>query len=229
MDEAGHDPDLAFFRRDNAGAVRSDKPAVPTCHESLYLHHIIHRDSFSNTDDERDTCINRFHYGIPGKSWMDKDHGDIRFCCRYRLTHSIEDRHTLKIHTALAGCNACYYVSPILHTCTCMERPFLACNALNHYPGRFIYENTHLPPPTNFTIFCAPSHMLEATSRFRPELRSISSPSVALVPSSLTTRGTVNFTSFAASKIPPAILSQRTIPPKILTNTPFTLLSARSI
>src|SRR3990172_9395296 len=121
MDEAGHYPDLTFFRGNDAGAIRSYKPAVLTCHESLYLHHIIHRDSFSNTDDERDTCINRFHNSITCKSRRDKDHGDIRFCCSYCLTHSIEDRHTLEIHTALAGCNACYYVSPILHTCTCME------------------------------------------------------------------------------------------------------------
>ena len=63
----------------------------------------------------------------------------------------------------------------------------------------------------------------------KPELASTSRPASAFVPSKRTTTGTSTPTSLTAPIIPSAIMSQRTIPPKMFTNTAFTLSSERMI
>ena len=54
-------------------------------------------------------------------------------------------------------------------------------------------------------------------------------PCSTLVPSSRTTSGTVRSTSLAAATMPSAMMSQRMMPPKMLTRMPFTAGSERMI
>ncbi|KAG1360445.1 hypothetical protein G6F61_014399 [Rhizopus arrhizus] len=81
---------------------------------------------------------------------------------------------------------------------------------------------------TASTIFLAPSLMLSAGMMAMPLSRSSCLPSSTLVPSRRTTTGTLTPTSFTAAMMPSAIMSQRTMPPKMLTQLPSSLSEARS-
>jgi hypothetical protein len=60
----------------------------------------------------------------------------------------------------------------------------------------------------------------------RPDSLMIFLPRSTLVPSRRTTSGTLRPTSFTAAITPSAMVSQRMMPPKILTRMPFTFGSA---
>src|SRR5690606_19690906 len=64
---------------------------------------------------------------------------------------------------------------------------------------------------------------------FKPLSPSTLRPSSALLPSRRTTTGTDTPTSDTAPMMPSAIMSQRTMPPKMLISTAFTLVSERMI
>src|SRR5204862_514415 len=82
---------------------------------------------------------------------------------------------------------------------------------------------------TSATIFFAASPRSFAGTMARPELARMSLPCCTLVPSRRTTSGTERFTSFAAATMPSAMMSQRMMPPKMLTRMPFTAGSLRMI
>src|SRR5262249_27649945 len=73
------------------------------------------------------------------------------------------------------------------------------------------------------TIFVAPSAMSAAGTTLSPLSASIRLPSSTLVPSRRTTSGTLRPTSFTAVMTPAAMVSQRMMPPKMLTKMPRTL------
>ncbi len=77
--------------------------------------------------------------------------------------------------------------------------------------------------------FSAASFMCSAVMTFRPLSAIIARASGALVPCRRTTSGTSMPTSLIAVSTPSAIQSQRTMPPKMLTITHFTLGSDRMI
>src|SRR6185437_4769116 len=76
--EAGHDPYLAFTRRDDTGTVRPDEPGIPTLQVILSPYHILYRDAFRDTDHQRDPRFRRFHDRIGSKSRWNKDDRHIR-------------------------------------------------------------------------------------------------------------------------------------------------------
>src|SRR5262249_45760102 len=80
---------------------------------------------------------------------------------------------------------------------------------------------------TFLVILSAASARLSAVMMGRPEVASIFLPRSTLVPSKRTTRGTLSDTSRAAEIMPSAMMSQRMMPPKILTRMPSTLGSER--
>src|SRR6185312_11929454 len=82
---------------------------------------------------------------------------------------------------------------------------------------------------TALTIFSAPSERSLAAITSRPLSLMIFLPSSAFVPSSRTTSGTFRPTCLTAATTPWARMSQRAMPPKMLTNMPFTLGSAMMI
>ncbi|ABC64795.1 hypothetical protein ELI_13515 [Erythrobacter litoralis HTCC2594] len=82
---------------------------------------------------------------------------------------------------------------------------------------------------TSATILRAASPRSSAGTIGRPELARMSLPFSTLVPSRRTTNGTSNSTSLAATTMPSAIVSQRMMPPKMLTRMPSTAGSLRMI
>src|SRR5690606_37135244 len=77
------------------------------------------------------------------------------------------------------------------------------------------------------TAFLAPSLMSSAGVMARPDSASSFLPASTLVPSSRTTTGTLTSTSLTAAMMPSAIMSQRTMPPKMLTKIALTLSEDR--
>src|SRR5437588_312378 len=56
----GHDPDLACARSDDSRTVRSDQTRSFPAHLRFYTHHVHHRDSFGDANDEIDICVDGF-------------------------------------------------------------------------------------------------------------------------------------------------------------------------
>src|SRR5690606_23351509 len=84
-----------------------------------------------------------------------------------------------------------------------------------------------MPQAAASTAFRAPSLRSSAGVILRPLSRSSCLPFSTLVPSRRTTTGTLTSTSFTAAMMPSAIMSQRTMPPKMLTRMAFTLSEDR--
>src|SRR5207253_9818803 len=57
---AGHDPNLASTRCDNPWAIRPDQPRFFTVDERFDAHHVHHRYSFRDANDQLNAGIDRF-------------------------------------------------------------------------------------------------------------------------------------------------------------------------
>ncbi|BAK10579.1 malate dehydrogenase hypothetical protein [Pantoea ananatis AJ13355] len=110
-----------------------------------------------------------------------------------------------------------------------VESSLSAGESLANDFGVFVDQNGHYLPSAAATTRCAASVRLVAAMMFRPLSASFLAPSSALLPSRRTTTGTLTPTSATAPMMPSAIRSQRTMPPKMLTNTAFTASSDRMI
>ena len=60
VDEARHDADLAFARRDDARAVGPDEARAGAGERGLHVHHVVDRDAFGDADHELDAGVRRF-------------------------------------------------------------------------------------------------------------------------------------------------------------------------
>src|SRR5579871_158679 len=128
------------------------------------------------------------------------------------------------LRAALARRNPRNHFGAVLDHLTRMKAAFAASQALHNDLGFFINQNAHRAPPASATILSAPSFISLAIVKLQPESRKISWPFSTLVPSIRITTGSLRFNSLAAATTPFASTSQRKIPPKMLMNTPFTLL-----
>ena len=64
VDEARHDADLAFARRDDARAVRPDEARAGAGERGLHAHHVVDRDALGDAHHELDAGIGRFENGV---------------------------------------------------------------------------------------------------------------------------------------------------------------------
>src|SRR4029077_7254012 len=207
----------------NSGAIRSDQPRLRIFQRGRDTHHVERGNSFGDADDQRQSRVGSFQNGVGGKWWWDKNDGSIRLGRANRLGHGVEYGHVEMLRSAFAWCDACDDLRAVLQHLLGMKAAFAAGEALDDNARALINKNTHRPPPASFTTFSAPSFMLSATVKLKPELRRISFPCSTLVPSMRTTTGIFSFNSFAAFTTPLASTSQRKMPPKMLTNTARTL------
>src|SRR5919205_3129447 len=105
-----------------------------------------------------------------------------------------------------------------------MEGALAAGDTLaDHLRGAVDQYGHQRAPFTAPTIFLAASSRSSAGITFSPDSRRIALPCSTFVPSRRTTSGTCSPTSFTAAMTPLAMMSQRMMPPKILTRMPCTL------
>src|SRR5687767_13758476 len=110
-----------------------------------------------------------------------------------------------------------------------MELAGLAGDTLRDDAGVFVDEDAHAwwscewLQRTAATIFVAASAIVSTLMIGSPDCASSFLPRSSLVPFMRTTNGTVRLTALHAAMTPSAMVSQRMMPPKMLTRMPFTL------
>src|SRR4029453_9783887 len=109
-----------------------------------------------------------------------------------------------------------------------VELAGLAGDALRDDAGVLVDEDAHVAvlrfgQRTAATILVAASAMVSALMIGKPDCASSFLPTSSLVPFMRTTSGTVRLTALHAAITPSAMVSQRMMPPKMLTRMPFTL------
>src|SRR5262245_8080033 len=236
MDVARHDADLAFARRDDAGAVGADQAGARAAQRALDLDHVEHGPAFGDADDEGNGGVDRFEDGIGGKGRRHINHACIRVGRFGGVLDRVEDGETEMGGAALARGHAADHARAVSDRLFGMERALRAGEALADDAGAVIDENRHglcgnhhAAPFTAATAFLAASSRSSAETMARPDSASSSLPRATLVPSSRTINGTAIWVSRAAAMMPSAMMSQRMIPPKMLTRTALTFGSERMI
>src|ERR1700719_1284907 len=115
-----------------------------------------------------------------------------------------------------ARCDATHHFSRARNALFRVQGPLLADGALTNEPGVLVDQNTHECAPAIATALVAASVRSRAAVMARPLFARISRARGAFVPSSRTITGILTTTSLTAAMMPSAIMSQRTMPPKIL-------------
>src|SRR5882672_9812328 len=217
---ARHDADLAFLRRDNARAVGADEARSGAGQHRPHAHHVIHRDAFGDAHRQLDARIDGFQNRIrrPGRRHV--DHAGRGAGRAHRLPHRIEYRQSQVLLSAAARSHAAHELGAVGQRCFRVKGALLAGKSLADHPGVAIDQNTHaLPFAASATTLRAASVRSAAAVIVSPMPASFARASCALVPSSRTTTGTLTPTFFTALITPSAMVSQRTMPPKMFTST----------
>src|SRR5262245_32315137 len=225
-DVARHDADLALVRGDDAGAVRPDQPGLGAVEGTLDLDHVHHRDAFGDADGERDLGGDRLEDGVGGKGRRDIDRRGIGAGLGDGGGNRVEHRQAELDRAAAAGGDAADHAGAIGDRLLGVEGALGAGDALADDLGLAVDEDRHHAASlTAATTFLAASSRSLAAMTLRPDSFRIFLPSSTLVPSSRTTSGTSRPTSLTAAITPSAMMSQRMMPPKILTRMPWTWVS----
>ena len=90
VNEARHDADLAFVRRDDARAIRPDEPRARAGKRRLHAHHVVHRHTFGDAHHELDARIRRFENGVRRARRRHVDHAGRRTGFAYCVLHGVE-------------------------------------------------------------------------------------------------------------------------------------------
>src|SRR6185436_3103320 len=230
VDEARHDADLAFVGGDDAGAVRPDEPRAGPRQGGLHAHHVVHRHAFRDAHDELDTGIRRFEDGIRSAGRRHIDHAGRRAGLARRFLHRIEDGLPNVRFAAAPGCDAAHDLRAVREALFGVIGALLARESLAQDARVPIDQDAHFLPfalPAMATTVRAASVRSAAAVMVSPLPASISRAFGAFVPSSRTTTGTCTPTFLTAVMMPSAMMSQRTMPPKMFTRIARTFLFDR--
>ena len=90
MDVAGHDPDLTFIGRDDAGAVGANQPCPRATKGALHLVHIEHRDALGDADHQGQFGVDSLQDRVRRQMRGHIDRARIGARLLNRLLHGIE-------------------------------------------------------------------------------------------------------------------------------------------
>src|SRR6202140_3988485 len=220
VNEARHDADLAFLRRDDARAVGADQARSGAGQHRLHAHHVIHRDAFGDAHRQLDARIDGLQNRIRRPGRRPVDHAGRGAGRAHRVPHRVEYRQSQVLLSAAARSHAAHEPGAVGQRCFRVKGALLAGKSLADHPGVAVDQNAHAPPfAASPTPLRAASARSAAAVIASPLLASFARASCALVPSSRTTTGTLTPTFFTALITPSAMVSQRTMPPKMFTST----------
>src|SRR5690606_10610928 len=158
------------------------------------------------------------------------DHGSIGAGRGNCVGNGVEHRQTEVFGAALARRYTADHFGAVCNRLLRVQGALRAGEALADYLGVLVDQYAHFKPSAAaLTTAWAASVKLLAAMMLRPLSASNLVPRSALLPSRRTTTGTFTPTCSTAPMMPSAIRLQRTIPPKMLTRTAFTLSSDRMI
>ena len=102
-DIPGHDADLAFLGRQNAGAIRADEPRGGAVERLFHPHHVEHRNALGDAHGERYLRIDCLQYSVRRKGRRHIDRGCFCPGGFARLGHRVEHRQAEMGAAAFAG------------------------------------------------------------------------------------------------------------------------------
>src|SRR5579872_7087615 len=220
VNEARHDADLAFLGSNDTGTIGTDQPCGGAGQHRLDGHHVLHRDTLGNAHHELDARIRRLEDRVGGAGRGHVDHARGGTGGSHGIAHRVEHRQSQVLLPTASGRYATDQSRAVSDGLLGVERALLAGKSLADDPRVAVDENAHaLPFAASATTLRAASVRSSAGVIFTVLRSSMARAASALVPSSLTTTGTLTPTFFTAWITPSAIRSQRTMPPKMLTST----------
>ena len=150
VNAAGHDADLGFAGRDDAGAVGADEARLRVLELRPDLHHVVDRDAFGDADDQRQAGVFGFEDGVGGERRRHEDDGGVGAGLLYRLGDGVEDRPALVGGAAFAGRDAADDFGAVFGAALRVEGSFFAGDSLHDEARIFIDQDRHydlLPSP----------------------------------------------------------------------------------
>src|SRR5881397_886264 len=232
MDVTGHDADLRLAGRDDSRAIRPNQARTrPMLHQEVVrLHHVVHRDSLGDADDQLDAGVSGLHDRVGSERRRNKDQRARRSFFLTRLGHAVEHRESFVRRPPFARRNAANDFRSVVAALDGVECSLAAGDPLYQHARVLVSPDGHQRRPfAASTTLRAASAIPSAVISGNPDLARISFPSSTFVPSSRTTTGTGSPISFEALTTPSAMRSPRMIPPKMLMRIAFTFLSLRMI
>jgi len=147
--ESGHDADLAFARRDDAGAVRTDEHGVRImrAQRELGAQHISHRYAFGNASDNLDAGRRRFQNRIGRIRRRYIDHRRLGAGLLYRFAYGVEHRQAEMLLPALARRHAADHLGAVGDGLFGMKRSLFAGESLTNDFGVLINQYAHFLIP----------------------------------------------------------------------------------
>ncbi len=94
----------------------------------LGFHHVLYRDSFCDTNHQRNACIGSFHDRVCRKCRRNENDGYIRTRCLYSIRHGIEYRALQVAAAAFAGVTPPTTLVPYSIICVAWKVPSVPVN-----------------------------------------------------------------------------------------------------
>ena len=143
MDVAGHDANLGRARRDNARAIWPDQARVIRLERLLDPHHVIHRNTFRDADNELDARIRRFKNSVGSATRWNVDHGDIGTRGLHCLMRGVEYRQAEVLLATTARRDAAHQLRAIVETALTVESTLITGETLADNAAFLVQQNAH--------------------------------------------------------------------------------------
>ena len=130
VNEARHDADLAFARRDDARAVRSDEARAGTGQRGLHAHHVVDRNALGDAHHQLDAGVGRFENGVGRVRGGHVDHAGGGAGLRDGIGHGVEHRQVEMLLAAAARRDAADHLRAVLDALLGVKGALLAGEAL---------------------------------------------------------------------------------------------------
>src|SRR5437870_5609234 len=219
----GHDPDLAFARRDDARRVGPDDRRGSPGQIPLHAHHVLDRDAVGDDHGDLDAALDRLVERVDRDLRRHEYAAHARAGLPDRLLDRVEDGKPQVRRAALAGRDATDHLRTAGHRLLGVERRVLASEALDDDLRILADEHAHTATScAAATALAAASSRSSAWISSRPLVSRIFRPSWTFVPAKRTITGTPISWSRVAWTTPCAIQSHRLIPAKMFTRIAFT-------
>src|SRR5436309_6165670 len=229
VDGPGHDPHLALSWSDDPRAIGANEPGAPSLQKLLDANHVQSWNTLGDTHHQGHLGVGGLHDRVGSEGRRDEDHRRVGARLRHRFGDCVEDHDALVGGSAFSRCHPGHHLRAVDRALLGVKGTFSSGDSLHQEAGIAIHKDAHAEPFARATTLRAASCIPSATVKLRPEPRRMPRPSSTLVPSSLTTIGTLTPILKAESTTPWATTSQRMIPPNMLISTAFTLGSERRI
>ncbi len=144
---ARHNADFASVRRDNAGAVWPDQARFRTFEGALHLHHVQHRNTFGDADDQLHLGVNRFKDRVSREGGRHIDHRCVCFGDMLGLMDRVEHGQVQMGLTTFAWRHTTNHLRAISNGLLGMEGALAAGKALADHFGILVNEYGHVPVP----------------------------------------------------------------------------------